>query len=305
MTRSTRWELPKPVAECQVQGMDGSTISVRRHGNPDGAQIVFSHGNGLAVDAYFPFWSLFTNRFDVIVFDHRNHGKSPVGAKSTHNVAGFMRDSGAVLKALDQNFGRKPRAGVFHSISALAALLHSMENECFAALVLFDPPFCKPGISHYEFDEAALKAAVMTRNRTRSFTSREEYVELLDFSPAYRRTVAGFTDLLAATTLRLSSCGDRYELCCPSEYEAQAYEYASVWGSLVDFKGLACPTKVVGADPTLPYSFLPSMELSDIGQVDYDFLPETTHFLQVEEPGNCMEIVLTFLDDAGFLKTWQ
>ena len=303
MTRSTRWELPRPVAECQVQGTDGSTISIRRHGNPDGPQLVFSHGNGLAVDAYFPFWSLFTNRFDVIVFDLRNHGKSPVGAMSAHNVAGFMRDTGSVLRALDQQFGRKPRAGVFHSISALAALLHSMENECFRALVLFDPPLRKPGVSHEEFDEAALKAAIMTRNRTDHFTSREEYVELLDFFPAYRRTVAGFTDLLAKTTLRLSSCRDRYELCCPGKYEAQAYEYASVWGSLVEFESIVCPMKVIGADPTLPYSFLPSMDFGDIEQVDYDFLPETTHFLQVEEPGNCKEIVLTFLGDAGFLKT--
>ena len=38
----------------------------RRHGNPVGARLVLSHANGLAADAYYPFWSLLCDRFDPI-----------------------------------------------------------------------------------------------------------------------------------------------------------------------------------------------------------------------------------------------
>ena len=58
---------------------------------------------------------------------------------------------------------------------------------------------------------------------------------------------------------------------------------------------LPCPTKVIGADPVVPLSFLPSVGLGDMVALDYDFVPETTHFLQLEEPRECMERTLDFL----------
>ena len=60
-------------------------------------------------------------------------------------------------------------------------------------------------------------------------------------------------------------------------------DYASVFGVAVDFDTLKCPVQVIGADPTLPYSYLPTLDMSDIMSVDYDFLPEATHFLQLEQ----------------------
>ena len=53
---------------------------------------------------------------------------------------------------------------------------------------------------------------------------------------------------------------------------------------MVELEKLRSPTKVIGADPTLPFSYLPTLDLSHILTVDYDFVPETTHFLQLEEP---------------------
>ncbi|MCY4628359.1 MAG: hypothetical protein OXE58_12440 [Acidobacteria bacterium] len=53
---------------------------------------------------------------------------------------------------------------------------------------------------------------------------------------------------------------------------------------LVNFEALACPTKVAGADPTLPYSYLPTFDMTHMLFVDYDFIPETTHFLPLEKP---------------------
>ena len=72
-------------------------------------------------------------------------------------------------------------------------------------------------------------------------------------------------------------------------------DYASVYGVAVDFDSLVCPTKVIGADPTLPFSYLPTLDLSDMLSVDYDFLPDATHFLQLEKPADCAAVMRRFL----------
>ena len=106
---------------------------------------------------------------------------------------------------------------------------------------------------------------------------------------------------MAKTTLRKSSDGQDFELRCPREYEAQITDYVRSFSPLVDFSTLPCPTKVVGADPTLPYSYLPSFDLSHVMTVDYDFIPETTHLLQLEKPSECVTAVYQFLEHNGLL----
>ena len=66
------WVVPPPLATAELRTADGTPITLRRYGNLDGRRIIMSHGNGFAVDAYFPFWSLFLDRFDVVIFDCRN-----------------------------------------------------------------------------------------------------------------------------------------------------------------------------------------------------------------------------------------
>ena len=68
---------------------------------------------------------------------------------------------------------------------------------------------------------------------------------------------------------------------------------------MLDFETLTCLTKVIGADPTLPYAYLPSFDLSHVLTVDYDFLPETTHLLQLEQPVECAAMVREFLKRNG------
>ena len=85
-------------------------------------------------------------------------------------------------------------------------------------------------------------------------------------------------------------------LRCPRDYEAQIINHARAFAVWVDLENLRCPTKVIGADPMLPYSFLPTFDLSHISTMDYDFLPETTHFLQIEQPEECVKVVREFLE---------
>ena len=75
--------LSTPASTLLVPIPDGQTISVRRHGNPEGPRVLFSQGCGFGADMYLPFWSLLLDRFDVLLFDARSHGWNPVSERTT------------------------------------------------------------------------------------------------------------------------------------------------------------------------------------------------------------------------------
>ena len=290
------WVVPEPVSTLDVRTDDDTVVTLRRHGNPDGPRLVLSHGNGLAIDLYYPFWSLLADDFDLIIYDLRNHGWNAVSTIENHNIPTLVRDHDLIVEAIDLHYGAKPKVGVFHSVSGLISLLSPTKGSGFEARVLFDPPLCKPGRSYFDFEEATERVVGMTRRRAHRFKTRRSFSELLEFLPTFERLVPGVHDLFAKTTLRASAGGDGYELRCPREYEAQMIDYAGIYAVLIDFGTMKCPTKVIGADPTLPYSYLPTLDLSDIMTVDYDFLPEATHFLQLEEPKECVEAMREFIE---------
>ena len=299
MATEAVWAVPEPLATHEVQMSDDAVITLRRHGNPDGTRLILSHGNGLSIDLYYPFWSLLTDEFDVFVYDLRSHGWNPVGSLSGHTVPTFVEDHDAILGAIEGHYGAKPQVGVFHSVSSFAPLLSPTAGRRFSALVLFDPPLRKPGVTSNEFDAAAERTAKMAERRAPSFKTREDYMELLGFMPTFKHTMPGVIDLMATTTLREAEDGSGFELRCPREHEAQIIAHARIFAVLVDFAAMRCPTKVIGADPTLPYSYLPTLDLSDIMTVDYDFLPDATHLLQLEQPSNCVAAMRDFLEPAG------
>ncbi len=295
-----RWVIPEPAAVFEVPAPDGATIFVRRHGNPEGQRLVLCHGNGFAADAYFPFWSRFIDRFDVFVYDLRCHGWNPVGSQRMHNVVTFAADSERVVREIDRRFGEKPRVGVFHSLSTVIALRQIAEGGGgFAGLILYDPPICPPGGLPDDMVEIGRKLRTIANKRRDRFEAPEEYAEQMSRSAVFERVPPESLDLLARTTLRPAVTGTGYELCCPREYEAQVNQFFFMWAMTVDFDSLACPVKSIGADPTVPNSYMPSMKFDEIMLLDYDFVPETSHLLQIEEPETCAARALEFLDEQG------
>lgn len=294
------WQVPEPLSVCEVRLDDGSISIVRRHGDPDAElRFVLSHGNGLAIDLYYPFWSLLCSNLDVVVYDLRNHGWNKVGLQTGHNIPTLVRDHDLILEDINRCYGYKPTVGVFHSLSALITLLSSSDR--YTARVLFDPPLCKPGESQAELHAAAERAAALIRRRGNWFESENEFAEFLRYIPAFRGVVPGVLELMARTTLRKSATVPGYELRCPREYEAQFMEYSRSFFPLLDLGTVATPTKVIGADPTLDYSYLPTFDLSEITNLDYDFIPESTHYLQLEKPSECVTAMLEFLERHGLL----
>ena len=294
------WEVPEPLAVDEVRLDEETVTPVRRHGRTDApVRLVLSHGNGLAIDTYYPFWSLLADEFDLIVYDIRNHGWNAIGAQKNHNIPTMVHDHDVLAKAIAERYGDKPTVGVFHSLSTIAAILSF--SDPYSGLVLFDPPFCKPAASDAEFDEAADRATALTRRRSAYFQSEEEFSDLLEYSPVYARVLPGVRELVAKTTLTTAADREGRELRCPREFEAQVSEYVRSFAPLLDLSLLYCPTKVIGADPTLPYAYLPSFDLNHIQDVDYDFIADSTHLLQLEKPAECVAMLRAFLRQNGLL----
>lgn len=291
-----QWQVPQPTAAASVQLADGGTVELRRHGNPGGPRLVISHANGLSADAYFPFWSLLMERFDLVLYDLRGHGANLPGDLIDHTVAMMAQDKRRIVRAIDQHFGAKPKIGVFHSVSATAAVLHALEEDAYAALVLFDPVICPPGIGRREKIQAlGRRMAEQALRRQSRFASPEELALAYRRSRAFGRVRPGVADLLARTTLRPVRDGTGFELCCPPAHEAQVLEHMYNWSITTNLETLRCPVKVIGGDPLVPFSFLPTVDPDLIVKVGYDFIPDTTHLLQLEEPEECAELMVDFL----------
>ena len=294
-----RWEVPKPLATAEARLGDGNRVVLRRHGNSSGPRLVISHCNGFAADAYYPFWSLLTDSFDVVLFDLRNHGWNVVGSHEAHSIGALVDDHEAIAQAIDRHFGAKPKIGVFHSVSAQSAIVHATGSATYSALVLFDPVICPAGCRQ----EDVQKVETMLRQlgeaalrRRQQFASREEFMERVLRAPAFQLLCPGAPELIAKATLRPASSGGGYELCCPREYESKISLEGPRWAKSVDLGRLSCSTKVIGSDPTVPFSFMPTVDLSEILLVDYDFVPETTHLLQLEKPAECVATMLPFVE---------
>ena len=293
--------LPRPACTIEVRLDDEVTIPVRRYGNGDGPRLLLSHGNGLAIDLYHPFWSLLLDDFDVIVFDLRNHGENPPGAIARHTIPALCRDLEAVGQAVDQAFGMRRRAGVFHSVSCLAALLSPSVAVSYAALVLFDPPLFPPGVDQRVFESACHQAVARTRIRAARFQSEAHFIEVMSAQPAMVRVLPEALRLMARTTLRPGAGG--HQLRCPPEYEAKILASVPGFARMVDPDALPLPVKVVGADPSLKYFFLPPCDLSRAKSVDFEPLPGATHLAQLEKPEECAARTVDFLKRTGFVRS--
>ena len=311
-TEPTVWTVPEPRSTLDVRLDDGSLTRVRRHGNPSGPCLVLSHGTGLAIDLYVPFWSAFLADFDVFVHDVRNHGWNAVGTLANHTIPTFASDHDRIVAAIDGLCGRKPKIGVYHSLAATAALVALAGNDSAAdprkaaprpgsldALILFDPPLYMRAVADDVFFALAEIAAAKTRRKRSRFATLEEFEARVARASKFSRVVPGVHNLMARTTLRQRTDGPGYALRCPPEYEARVFADTRRWTGRVRFAQLGCPIKVIGSDPTQPTAYVPSLEDEELALVEYETIADTTHFLQLEAPTACARAVLAHLERRG------
>jgi pimeloyl-ACP methyl ester carboxylesterase len=298
-------EIPTPSLSFEVPLEDGARILMRRHGNPEGVRLLVTHGNGFATDAYYPYWRQLLPKFDVLVYDFRNHGRNIPVTPSNHNYAQLARDLERVVQAVNAKLPARKTAGIFHSMSARTAMKHAIEiGWRWDALVLFDPPDVPPkGHPLYSAMEVfENRLTEWAKGRRRKFNSIDELTEEYKASRATSRWVEGVHELMARSVLRKSPDGNGYELVCDPENEASIYAQAltlNLWPEASEFGG---PVTLIGCDPNFkgaPATGPANQALGTEGGYDYSFVPGTGHLLQIEQPDECIRLTLEFLRKHG------
>ena len=294
------WEIPEPDDVLEVPAADGSIVHVRRHGVPGGPRLLVTHGNGMAADAYFPFWGGLTDRFEIFVHDLRNHGWNRPGRLEDHRIANLIDDGRRVVRAIDDAFGRQPPVGVFHSLSGVVGLRQAIDGSVgFRAIVVFDLPLVPRGQTRKDGETVGSYLARIARKRRSRYPTYDSFARRLARMPVFNRLRPEDFDLIARTTLRPCPEGG-VELRCPPEYEAQMFEEYYSWSSRTEARNAPCPVKAISADPTITGTYLPGEGMEELVHVDYDFVPETSHLHQIEAPNRCRRAMLEFLDEIGF-----
>ncbi len=297
---------PQPRQAIELRMDDGAIIRVRRHGNLSGPRLVLSHGNGLAIDGYAPFWTLFCARYDVIVFDLRNHGQNPYHGAAGHNWPTFLSDAQTIWRGIRANWGEKPAAGVFHSLSGIVAIGQALESgRRWDLLMLFDPPLTPPAghALREPFLEQQRELARRTLRRKERFSAPLELARRLEQNPAFCRWVPQAYAAMASATLRRDAAGPGYVLCCPRELEARIYATSDEVTFWTRMKRLEGPVKLVCGDPAhseLNVVSLVDRALSDEFGLAFEAVPDTSHFLQLEQPVHCARAVEEFLRQHNF-----
>jgi pimeloyl-ACP methyl ester carboxylesterase len=289
----------------EVQSDDGAVFKIRRAGNPDGVRLFMSHGNGFAIDGYRVFWEPLLTDFDVILFDMRNHGRNDAVGADRHTYFQMARDLGVLFREITARLGKKKSVGVFHSMSARAAMKHAIQMEwIWDALVLFDPPNVPPpGHAHYEsMRNFELKLSQWAVNREQKFSASSELREFWEGNRAQEKWQPQARGDMANAVLRPDSDGG-YVLSCRRELEASIYLAALTMDLWPPARAYGGPVKLISADPDDkggPPIAAANRALAVEGEYEYEAITETGHLLQIEHPEACREAMLSFLRKLAF-----
>ena len=303
------FELPTPHCVLDLTLDDGAISYVRQHGNADSeVRLFFSHGNGFAIDGYFPFWNAFLDRFEVVLFDCRNHGWNAPSDPANHHYAQFVRDLDLIVHGVTAQLGPKTSVGAFHSLSARVAMLHAVDiGWRWDALVLFDPPTIPPpGHPLYEMMlKVDHRLTEWARNRRHRFTDPSELADEYKQLRAHQHWVEGAHELMARAILHQEEATGDWVLTCPGEIEAQIYLSnipLNLWPHANQFGG---PVKLIAADPTVERPGGPALTTQALARENgfaYTFIPGSGHMLQLEQPEATRREMLAFLTECGILR---
>jgi pimeloyl-ACP methyl ester carboxylesterase len=291
--------IPSPTEAETLRMADGTEILVRRLGNPDGPRLALSHGNGLAIDGYHPFWRHLVARYDLVMFDLRNHGRNAVRLDLRHDWEVLTDDIVAIAAGIRRRFGDKTMTALVHSASSMASLRAMLDGaRPWDALIAFDPPLFPPPGHPLEAQAEREWASLVARSRRRP----ERYPDPSGLAQQFRRSsymrrwVPEAFDIMAHATLRPDPAHGDWTLACPREFEARLFETNRDPRFFRELGRLPGPLTVIGADPDKPDAEIPPLInrlLAD--QIDYRPIPDSTHFLQVEHPLACIAAVEDFL----------
>ena len=292
-------QIPDPVSRLAVDMTDGARIVLRQYGNLSAPRMILSHGNGCAIDGYFPYWERLLADFEVVLFDFRNCGVNPVHG-GDHGYARFLLDMTEIYDAVDQAFGKKPQIGAFHSMSARTNLKFALDgSRRLDGLIVFDPPMVPPP-DHELYDLMHSEERVLWRwsaGRPDAFDDPAELAAAYASSRMLSGWVDGAYDLMARAVLRQDTETGTWHLVCSPARESEVYRQnaaMNIWPQADEFP---MPVLLIASDPDSDIPSAPGhacRALRDECGWDYECVPGTGHFLQIQEPETCARLTREF-----------
>ena len=297
----TAIQIPEPVSRNSVVMTDDAEVVLRRYGNLSAPRIILSHGNGCAIDGYFPYWARLLTDFEVVVFDFRNCGVNPIH-DGDHGYARFLLDMTEIYDAIDRAFGRRPQIGAFHSMSARTNLKYALDGrKRLDGLIVFDPPMVPPP-DHDLYDLMHSEERVLWRwsaGRPEEFDDPSELAAAYAASRMLSGWVDGAYDLMARAVLRQDVETDKWKLVCSPARESEVYRQnaaMNIWPQADEFP---MPMLLIASDPDSDIPSAPGhacRALRDECGWSYECVPGTGHFLQIQEPEICARLTLEFAE---------
>ena len=282
---------------------DGANVIVRAYGH--GPRLIMSHGNGLAIDGYKPFWSLLVDRYEVVMFDFRHHGLSSPFTKQIENWPQFIRDFELIISKIQSELGPQEPVGVFHSMSAITSLLHASEYTVpWRAIVAFEPPV-PPRVDHKDYEpffELHRQLAEGAARRRQAFASVDDLARSFGSRASFRRLTSERLYGLAASTLRFQPETNDYHLACEREFEAETFRLKNLgdaWGRVCK---VSLPVCIVAGKPSEDENqclATIAQRIADGAKFAFTSIPDSTHFLQIEQSAACVAALERFIGSSN------
>jgi pimeloyl-ACP methyl ester carboxylesterase len=281
---------------------DGNVLSSRVYGPVGAPRLIISHGNGFASDGYQVYWKSLINDFEVVVFDLRGHGQSESISLDRHTWPQMVDDYEALYSSINASLGPQFTVGAFHSLSSVAALGHlGKYGKRIDGLILFDPPLTTPDgnpLQALHFKDA-FGLAERVKNRRQYFENTTQLAQQFTKAPAFQHwDLRAYQDMASAVLKKSLQQGYPWELSCPPMFESQMYATNTSQEYWFFLQNALIPIKLVCGDP---YSIDPQpgaligKHASEVFDIDYEYVPNASHFLQLEFPEKCQEITRSFV----------
>jgi pimeloyl-ACP methyl ester carboxylesterase len=264
-----------------------------------GPRVHFLHGNGFCAGTYAPFIELLIGEFHIIASDVRGHGGSDqLIIEPIRNWTIFAED----LKLCIEQTMTPPVIGMGHSLGAVTTCIAAAKYpHLFSGIVLLDPVIL-PRRLHWLMAGARrlglagkIPPARVARRLRRNFRGKKEALKLFTAGRGIFKTWSKeFIHAYLECGL-LEKDSETAVLKCDPELEAQIFESvpAGVWGYA---KKISCPVLAIRGELSDIFMADSARRLKRV-IADYELitLPDSGHFVPMEKPQQCAQIILEFV----------
>jgi pimeloyl-ACP methyl ester carboxylesterase len=264
-----------------------------------GPLVHFLHGNGFCAGTYAPFIELLIGEFHIIASDVRGHGGSgQLIMEPIRNWTIFAED----LKLLIEQTMTPPVIGMGHSLGAVTTCIAAAKYpHLFAGVILLDPVILPRRLLWLLAAARRLglagniPLARVARRRRRNFRGKKEALKLFTAGRGIFKTWSKeFIHAYLECGL-LEKDSETAVLKCDPELEAQIFESVplSVWGYA---KKVSCPVLAIRGELSDTFRDDPARQLKNvIGDYELVTIPDSGHFVPMEKPRECAQIILDFV----------